>query len=109
MTAPDLSGVQQMAPRDVEVRGWLALTGLPNDVQNAEDSTANADKERRWSPSLHKRGQAGGPFKRPATPTERMLLEHLGYGPLPDDLVTTVRFYTRAVRNRRWYQLEGQP
>ena len=111
--------------QDNGARGWLALTSLPDDLQNAEDSTLAADRSRwddGWStgrgmvwkriktvvPGIRREGVEPEPqwvrvFDRPATETERMLLEHLGYE-LPDDLVTRVTFFA-AVRNRRWPQL----
>jgi hypothetical protein len=94
MTAPDLSGVVQMGPRDIEVRGWLALIGLPDAIQRAEDSTAECDRR-----AIKPRG-----YDRPATSTERILLTHLGYE-LPDDLTTHVS-YPSSIRHRSWPQLE---
>lgn len=111
--------------QDNGARGWLAFTSLPDDLQNAEDSTLAADRARwdgGWSagagltwktvktvvPGIRKQGVEPTPswvrvFDRTTTDTERMLLEHLGYEP-PDDLVTRVTFFA-AVRNRRWPQL----
>lgn len=98
---------RQMGPRDVEVRGWLALLDLPDEVQRAEDATAAADNER-WTTGigvitkwLHGEGQV---FDRPATDTERLLLAGLGYT-LPDDLTTRVH-YRNVLRHRSWPQLE---
>ena len=100
MTAPDMSGAQQMEQPDV--RGWLAINGLPPEYQRSEDSTTWADRERaanRW--------QRKG-FQRPATDTERALLAWLGHGPLPDELVTHVRYYSKSCRNRTWPQIEAK-
>lgn len=96
-----------MGPRDVEVRGWLAITDLPDELQRAEDATADADRDRwetgmtvlmRWLPG---EGQA---FDRPATDTERLLLVGLGYT-LPEELTTRVH-YRNILRHRSWPQLE---
>ncbi len=96
MTSPDLSGVEQLEQPDI--RGWLALRYLPESVQNAEDATHHNDYAQRvWKP----RGQT-----RPATDTERLLLEWLGHGPLPDELITTVTFKSPGVWCRRWPALE---
>ena len=89
MTAPDLSGVEQLPQPDV--RGWLALRYLPPEIQNAEDATAMCDRQQ-----LRPRG-----FERPATPTERILLAHLGYE-LPEQLTTKVTWPSRSVRRRSW-------
>lgn len=114
-------------------RGWLAFDApLPDELQRAEDSTQAADFERHRVPTrgiaptlwgtddpeelakvmtraravMTKAGlHAPRTFARPATPTERILLEHLGYE-LPDELFTAVSFPTYGVRNRRWPQLE---
>ena len=93
----------QMGPRDVEVRGWLALTGLPDDVQAAEDSTADADRERALT-GLGVIRCGLGVFKRLATPTERLLLADLGHD-LPEILWTYVD-HNQAVRHRTWPQIE---
>lgn len=99
---------RQMGPRDVEVRGWLALLDLPDEVQRAEDATADADKTR-WTTGtgvltkwLIGEGQV---FDRPATETERLLLADLGHT-LPEELTTRVHF-RNVVRHRSWPQLEG--
>ncbi len=71
---------------------------LDDTLQAAEDATAFADYER----------QKGGycrTNKRPATPTERKLLAHLGYT-VPADLTTTVTYRSGGVRTRTWPQLE---
>jgi len=94
MTTPDLSGVEQLPQPDI--RGWLALRYLPYEVQKAEDATHFNDYDH--AP----RGRT-----RAATGTERMLLEFLGHGPLPDDLQTQVTFKSRGVRCRRWLALES--
>jgi hypothetical protein len=85
------------AQQGTDPRGWLVFAWLPTDLQNAEDSTAVADRDR-----MKPRG-----FERPATDTERVLLEHLGYT-LPDELVTFVKYRTRGVRHRSWPQLEQE-
>ena len=99
MTTPDLSGVEQMSPADVRVRGWLALTGLPPELQALEDSRAAADFDNKLR---YPRG-----FERQATDCERQLLAHLGHV-VPDELVTVVKFYSRSCRNRRWPAIEAQ-
>ena len=77
-------------------RGWLVFSSLPDDLQRAEDSTAAADFDRR----LFSRT-----IQRPATDTERLLLEHLGY-PVPTELTTYVRYLTESVRHRSWPALK---
>jgi hypothetical protein len=115
-------------------RGILVFEYLPDHLQKAEDSTAAADVDRHrfgtyrasgtWVTTdpdelsrvmarartvLTKAGmQPPRTFPRPATPTERALLEHLGFTDLPDELFTAVSFPTYGVRNRRWPQLESQ-
>jgi hypothetical protein len=97
MTAPDLSGVEQLPQPDP--RGWLALRYLPDTVQNAEDATYHNDYSQRvYTP----RGRV-----RQATPTERLLLEWLGHGPLPDRLETQVTFTSPGIWCRRWPELEN--
>lgn len=100
--------MQQPQP---DPRGWLSFVApLPNDLQNAEDSTQHHDfySPHKWS---SKRDETTGAFvdyfERPATATERTLLTALGYT-LPDDLVTTVTFPSPLVRRRRWLQLETE-
>jgi hypothetical protein len=87
----------QRASEGTDPRGWLVFHWLPDDLQRLEDSCAVADRD-----AMRPRG-----FERPATDTERILLQHLGYQ-LPDNLVTVVRYRTRGVRNRRWPQLEQE-
>lgn len=93
-------------------RGWLAFHGLPNELQNAEDATQAADYQRRTSPKTRwstesdpETRKAVWYFTRPATATERALLDHLGYT-VPIDLQTRVQFHTETLRQRRWPQLE---
>lgn len=96
-------------------RGWLAFAApLPNDLQNAEDSTQHHDfcGPHNWRSLVD---EATGAwidfFERPATDAERTLLTALGYtlpdGTLPDELVTTVSFPSALVRRRRWLTLES--
>lgn len=105
MTAPDLSGVEQLPQPDP--RGWLALRYLPPEIQNLEDSTAAADQQR-WLAGPRRLGFVPHRFgfTRGATPAERILLQHLGYT-LPASLDTVVTYKTKSVRNRRWPALEG--
>ena len=114
---PDLSNVVQI-PDDR--RGWLALRGLPDELRRAEDSTGENDmygprrvgawpatgSPEAWAAErthTHKYAK----FTRDATPTEKLLLAHLGYE-VPDDLQTRVEFISRTVRRRTWPQLEDQ-
>lgn len=92
----DVIGPQRVNDR----RGWLIFDHLPDDIRRHEDATLHNDSERTGDDWY-------GPvtFNRPATPTERELLAHLGYE-LPDALTTRVLFITRGIRNRRWPQLE---
>ena len=96
MTTPDMSAVEQLPQPDV--RGWLAINNLPPEYQRAEDSTAMADRDR----YLYRNPRG---HEREATPTERMLLQHLGFE-LPDQLTTKVSWPSRSVRRREWPQLE---
>lgn len=93
-----------MPANDIRVRGWLALTDLPDDIQRAEDATAHADYMR--STEATSRWDGPREFKRPATQTERFLLTELGHQ-LPDDL-TTVVHYRNVLRHRSWPQLETE-
>ncbi|MGK2880436.1 MAG: hypothetical protein ACSLE6_06445 [Mycobacterium sp.] len=94
---------------DNGVRGWLAFEYLPPDLHNAEDSTLAADADR-WSTTVG-RGNftwPGRKFDRPATDTERILLQHIGFTDLPGDLSTRVEFVASGVRRRTWPQLETE-
>ena len=95
MTTPDLSGIEQLPMPDP--RGWLALRYLPEPVQNAEDATHHND----YALRIGSRART-----RPATDTEKLLLEHLGHGPLPDELLTQVTFKSPGIWGRRWPVLE---
>lgn len=81
-------------------RGWLTFGHLPRELRNAEDSTQAADHE------TSKTMSGGSSWQRPATPTERVLLAHLGYE-IPDELDTTVRYLTAGVRQRTWPALDN--
>jgi len=88
----------------------LALEYLPNDLQNAEDSTQAADWDRWHGSSLGSFTYRDGHkfFERPATPVERALLgEHLGHE-LPVELTTRVEWVNDIVRRRTWPQLESE-
>ena len=82
-----------------DARGWLVFRGLPDDLRRAEDATLERDQR------IH-RETGRDRWRRPATATERTLLEHLGYE-LPEILWTYVTYTTTALRNRRWPALEG--
>ena len=97
MTIPGVGPQLSRAALGTDPRGVLVFESLPADLQRAEDSTAAADRAR-----MRPRG-----FARPATDTERQLLEHLGHE-LPDELVTTVTYPSPGVRRRRWLALEGE-
>jgi hypothetical protein len=93
-------------------RGWLVFEWLPDDLQNAEDSTQAADHA--WfaadygeMPWIHK---ANVPWRRKATPAEITLLRHLHFDldHLDGDLKTVVSYLTTGVRRRVWPQLETQ-
>jgi hypothetical protein len=99
-TIPGVGPQLQRAAAGLDPRGVCTFEYLPDDLQRAEDSTNFADHDRRI---LKPRG-----FTRPATDTERALLEHLGYGPLPEELLTSVTFKSRSVRHRAWPALESQ-
>ncbi|MBB1052464.1 hypothetical protein G6021_15460 [Dietzia sp. CW19] len=72
---------------------------LPEPLQVAEDSTAAADHDR-----VHALGVR---FQRPATLTERRLLEALGWtdaegNPPGPETMTSVRWLSVGVRRREW-------
>ncbi|GHP16750.1 hypothetical protein RN2511_014860 [Rhodococcus sp. NKCM2511] len=88
-----------------DVRGILAFASpLPDELQNAEDSTAEND--------LYARPRNR---RRPATATERTLLRLLGFT-LPDEvpgyagvpLKTHVTYAGNTVRIRTWPSLKDQ-
>ncbi len=97
MTTTDIEHMEQYDQPDA--RGWLTFRNMPNDLRRAEDATLESDSRyyrqtgrRRWS--------------RPATPTERLLLQHLGHE-LPDGMLATwITYTTASIRNRRWPALE---
>ena len=95
----DMSNAQQMPMPDV--RGWLAINGLPPEYQRAEDGTADADRTR-----ARQRQPRG--HERPATTTEVTLLQWLGYTMPTEQLVTRVSWPSRSVRRRTWPQLETE-
>lgn len=120
------------AAAGTDPRGWLVFAYLPDDLQSAEDSTAAADAERHqcgtyntpavWGTddpaelvALQSRAQKAlakarlryPSFPRPATQTERALLDHLGYT-LPAELFATITFTSSGIRNRRFPQLETE-
>ena len=85
------------AHRPDDPRGWLVFESLPNEIQQLEDQRQAAD---------HARCRHGVMFfARIATPTERYLLQHLGYE-LPETLHTRVTWITPGVRRRTWPALE---
>lgn len=88
------------AHRPDAVRGWLVFDHLPPDLQIAEDSTLAADHER----AAARHGRA---FTRDATEAERILLAHIGFTELTDDLRTRVQWVASGVRKRTWPQLDG--
>lgn len=91
----DLTGIG--AHRPCPARGVLVFDHLPLDVQNAEDSRQEVDhRNRHWRSNVT--------TERPATPTERALLAHLGYE-LPEVLHTRVQWLTDGVRRRTWPQI----
>jgi hypothetical protein len=106
---PDMPSQQARAASGADPRGRLVWDEpLPPNLQAAEDATQAADLQRwlagpgRLGFKPHRYG-----FTRPASDTERLLLEHLGYGPLPAGLETVVTFRSLSVRHRRWPQIEG--
>ncbi len=85
-----------------DIRGVLAFERLPYALQQAEDSNQAADYDR-----SRKHRQ----LIRAATPTERALLEHLGYdlSAFVGDRCLLCRVtYFGPVRNRTWPQLVDQ-
>lgn len=87
------------AHRVDDPRGWLIFESLPNELQRLEDQRQAADHARL------RNGVTG--FTRPATPTERTLLEHLGYE-VPEVLHTQVLWLSAGVRSRTWPALTAQ-
>ena len=85
--------------RPDDPRGLLMFDYLPNELQRLEDQRQAADHARL-------RNGVNG-FARPATDTERTLLEHLGHE-LPELLVTQVLWLSAGVRRRTWPALNGQ-
>lgn len=133
MTAiPGVGPQLERAADGTDPRGALVFESLPDDLRNAEDSTQAADFERHrqgvwrfavalWGTDnpaelerlrrmsdrlLTAAGVGWRSFARPATPTERALLGHIGYEDLPAELITVVSFPTAGVRRRTWPQLE---
>jgi hypothetical protein len=93
-------------------RGWLTFEApLPDDLQCAEDSTQHHDfygTDFRFQSGYDEAADAWVDyFERPATETERTLLDLLGYT-LPDELTTRVSFPSPLVRRRRWLALETE-
>lgn len=95
-TADPLADIGAHRPSDP--RGLLVFESLPAEIQRAEHATQFADYERR-------RWRSRATSTRPATPTERLLLGHLGYS-LPAELTTVVRWLSNGVRRRTWPALE---
>lgn len=104
MTYPNEIGPQHSkAAAGTDPRGILVFEYLPENLQNAEDSTQAADWERARKLTFE-RGIGVHHFMRRATPTERELLAHLGYT-LPDKLLTAV-ICDNGVRLRFWPDLQ---
>ncbi|MBO0680338.1 hypothetical protein JRC04_22970 [Mycolicibacterium sp. S2-37] len=99
-----MEGIGPQFPNDK--RGLLTFEWLPADLQNAEDATQAADHER-FGQRAERDAIGRGAFRRPATPAERALLQHLGYS-LPTQLWTLVNYPSAGIRYRRWSQLENQ-
>ncbi|OZE85526.1 hypothetical protein CH298_23040 [Rhodococcoides fascians] len=104
-TAADLPPRLTKPDGSPDVRGLLAFTEtLPDELQNAEDCTAEND--------LYARPRSR---RRPATATERTLLRLLGFT-LPDEvpgfvgvpLKTHVTYAGSTVRIRTWPSLKDQ-
>ena len=98
-TIPDMPNQQARAAAGTDPRGWLVFDApLPSDLQRAEDATQAADFAR-WTyrPRC---------FDRPATDTERALLEHLGYT-VPAELTTQVSYRSKSTRHRSWPVLQA--
>lgn len=91
------------AHRSDDRRGLLVFSDLPDELQAAEDSTQAAD----YDHVQDENASGDTAFTRPATTTEVLLLEHLGYV-VPDDLTTHVRWLTPGLRRREWPTLDEQ-
>lgn len=102
MTAPGPYDPNEIGEhRPDNVRGWLVFSHLPKALQDAEDATQEADFRRARIIGSVAAPMVRGPVTRPATPTERILLEHLGLE-LPERLATWVSFPSAGVRRRTW-------
>ncbi|WP_024445636.1 hypothetical protein [Mycolicibacterium iranicum] len=89
-------------------RGWLTFNALlPDDLQRAEDSTQYTDFHPADVTWRYETATDTEYFTRPATATEKALLDQLGYT-VPDDLTTRVSFPSPLVRRRRWPALETE-
>ncbi|MDX1883050.1 hypothetical protein [Mycolicibacterium sp. 120270] len=96
-------------------RGLLLFEWLPDDLQRHEDATQAHDFSRGiGGPDVRRafefdpfHGRRVWAFYRTATPTERLLLEHLGYE-LPAELETRVQYITETLRRRTWPALETE-
>lgn len=96
MIGLDLSGVQH---RPCWVAGELEFGNLPAPLASAEREQLELDRDAREE-------FGSGNRRRRATDAERVLLRHLGYGPLPQRLTTLVQW--RGGRRRRtWPQLDN--
>ena len=95
----DMTGVTQhpRAMAGEDPRGILVFSFLPPALDNAENSTAAADFDRR---RLKPRG-----FTRDASAAEVELLQFLGYQ-VPAGLQTVVMFKSKALRHRSWPALQ---
>lgn len=91
-------------------RGILAMTGLPPELQSAEDATAVADLDRfrdrhpalSWGRKYSDQdGVELRAFSRPVTPAERVLLAALGYD-TSTLTMTYVHHRTPGTRFRWW-------
>lgn len=95
-----LVGVGPQKPNDA--RGWLTFDHLPAEIKRAEDATQAYDHDQMSGDWMGRAKRS-----RPATETERALLEHLGYT-LPEKLTTEVEWITPSIRHRSWPELSGE-
>ncbi|MGZ9828751.1 hypothetical protein ACXYTP_17735 [Tsukamurella ocularis] len=117
MTEHQIPGVGHWYGPD-DRRGILTFEHLPADLRAAEDTRAVADRDFKSGPWRPDRCQGGfwrlehvddrTEWTRPATTTEKLLLRHLGYLDLPDDLRTVVDWH-QGLRRRRWPTLTHNP
>lgn len=88
ITCPGCGG-QQMTPHPAGPLAFDHTAACPH--RDAEDATQHADLTRGWHD-----------FTRPATPTERVLINAVEPIDPRAELIVTVRRVTQSIRHRSW-------